>query len=227
VPIPSVASTDKRDRALAVAILLAFLTGVFGFLQLSAMQFFAYAVGGAFLIHITTSVRPAEWLPAIALAPALAFFYHVSGGRFGTAADAAPANVMAFLGLGSCFLLGWKAIRGAKSLAPFLAAMTIPLCALVTGLLLCVLVQFQPKIYDFYLYRFDASLGGQASAIVGRWFKHLPLLAGICVMSYEALPLAQCALLSSYLRDRRSLRHFFLTVGLAGVAGCALYQTCP
>jgi hypothetical protein len=223
----SAESTDKRDRAIAAGILLAFLAGVFVFLQLSIRPFFAYAVGGAFLILLATAARPAEWLAAVAIAPPLAVCYWALGNRFGTGVDAVPANALAFLGLASCFLLGRKAIRDAKSLDPFLASVTIPLCTVAAALLLDVLVQFEPRVYDFYLYRFDSSLGGQASAAVVRWLIDWPLFKWASLVCYETLPLAQSALVADFFRARRSPRHFFLSAGMAGIAGFALYQLMP
>ena len=220
-------STNKRDRAVAVAILLAFTLGVFGFLQLSIRPFFAYAAGGALLIHLATAARAREWLPLIVIAPGFALCYSAIGAHFGVGADAVPSNALAFLGLGSCVLLGWKAIHDAKSLGPFLASVVIPLCGVAVALVLGVLVPFQPLVYDFYLYRFDAAFGAQASAIVGRWLIHWPFLKWTCTVCYEALPLAQSAVVAFFFRTRIFPRDFFISAGVAGMAGCALYQLMP
>jgi len=50
---------------------------------------------------------------------------------------------------------------------------------------------------------------------------------GLCRISYEALPLAQSAVLAIYLRTQRSTLPFFLIIGVAGIAGCTLYHVMP
>jgi PAP2 superfamily len=135
--------------------------------------------------------------------------------------------MLAFLGLGSCLLLGRKAIQSTKFLGAFLASVAIPFCAVGTGLVLVGLIQFQPQVYDFYLYRFDGALGGQASGFVGRYFKDWPIFKLVCMICYQALPLVQSLLAASFFRAGRSPRNFFISAGLAGLAGCALYQVIP
>src|SRR6185312_16973889 len=99
----SVESTHKWERAIAVAILLIFMSSVFGFLQLSITPFLAYAVGGVFLVYLTTCVSRAAWLLPIPIASVLALCYHALGAPLGTAPISWPPTHSCFWALQAAF----------------------------------------------------------------------------------------------------------------------------
>ncbi len=218
--------SDRAYRGVVVAVLLSVLLFALQQLELVQSPFFAYAISGAFLIHVTFAPRRFELTAVLFLAPILAWSYHELGGHFADSSSA-PATVAAFLGVASLPVLGWRAVRKDEALREFLVALCMPMFTIGTGTVLLLLVPLQSRVYDFVLYRVDATFGGQASGVVARSFDAVPILGFICILAYHALPLVQVFLLATVLRARLSLAQPLVAFMLAGIAGCSTYLFVP
>jgi hypothetical protein len=224
---PKNQSLDAVARCLAVACLIAVIFTTFRLFNGADSPFLAFSVMGAAVIHFANRPRTVEIVVTAVLASALGFAYVVSGGAFGQYPASSFVRTAAFLGLGSMLVLGWKACFSTAALRPLLLATFCPALVILTNLALAATIQFQPRIYDLFLYRFDGSLGTQFSFMAGRWFQASPLLSNVCFLVYAALPLAEVLVFLLYFQGQRMPANPLALFVVTGIAGFVLYQICP
>ena len=224
VPTPAL---DAIARCLTVICLVSLILGVFRLFDGLDVPFLAYAVAGAALVHATQRPAALEIALTSALAIAFGLIYASMHGRVGAYPGASLVAVGAFLGLASTVVLGWRACRANRHMGALLAATFCPVLLIFTNLGLALAIQLSPKVFDSYLYRFDAILGPQASFLAGQLFLRVSFLRILCFHVYSALPLAEVLALLLYLRGRRMPVNPVVAFATAGVAGFLLYQICP
>lgn len=221
---------DTASRLLAVACLEVLLFAVFWLFRGADTPFLAFAVIGVVVVQLSERPRRGDLLAALAAGSVVGYLYLAGGRSFGSFTAAVPVGCLAFLGLGSLAILGARAVVETRALRPLLLAAFCPLLMAIVNFALLATVEFQPKVFDHYLYRFDAQLGGQAAFQVGRWLGTWPALQAICFLVYSALPLAAVVffLLYLHLRDRRRFpANAFVVFLIAGAAGFSLFWICP
>jgi hypothetical protein len=220
-------SLDAAARCLAVVCLIALILITFRLFNGADTPFLAFSVVGAAIVHFSN--RP-HWLEATitaVLASALGIAYVGSRGVFGQYPASGLVGMAAFLGLASTLVLGAKACRSTAALRPLLVATFCPGLVILTNVALAAIIQFQPRVFDLFLYRFDGLLGGQLSFAIGRWFEAWPFLAAVCFVIYAALPLAELLIFLLFLRGQKMPANPLVLFVVTGVAGFVLYQVCP
>ena len=218
---------DAIARCLAVVCLIALIFATFRLFNGADTPFLAFSVMGAAAVQLANRPRKVEILVTVTLAAILAAAYMKSGGVFGHFIAAAPIAALAFLGLASTLVLGWKACLDTQDLKPLLLATFCPALVIFTNVALAATIRFQPQVFDLYLYRFDGLLGPQVSFTVGRWFANSVVLQDVCFLIYSALPLAEVLILVLFVRGVRMPANPLATFVVAGLAGFVLYQVCP
>lgn len=218
---------DAAARCLAVACLIAVIFATFRLFNGADSPFLAFSVIGAAVIHFSNRPRTVEVVVTAVLAAALGIAYVASRGSLSQYPASGLICTTAFLGLASMLVLGWKACLSTAALRPLLLATFCPALVILTNLALAATIQFQPRIYDLYLYRFDGLLGTQISFVVGRWFAASSLLSSVCFLVYAALPLAEVLIFLLYVRGQRMPANPLMLFIVTGIAGFVLYQICP
>jgi len=218
---------DAVARGLAVVCLIAVIFVVFKVFNGADTPFLAFSVIGAVVVHFADRPRGREIAFTVALAALLAIAYTRSGGHLGQYFGAGVIGAMAFVGLGSTLVLGWKACRSTEALRPMLLATFCPALVIFTNVALVATIRFQPRIFDLLLFRFDGLLGVQSSFLTGQWFAASALLQNACFLVYSALPLAEVLVFLLFVRGNRMPANPLVIFIVAGVAGFVFYQVCP
>lgn len=218
---------DAIARGVAVVCLVALIFATFRLFDGPERPFLAFAVMGAAVVHAANRPRGREIAVTLGLAGALAIAYVLSHGRLGEYFGAGVIGGASFVGLASLLVLGWKACRATSDLAGLLTASFCPVLMIFTNVGLALAVQLSPKVFDLYLYRFDALFGRQVSFLIGQWFLHAPALYTLGFLVYGSLPLALVIVFVLYLRGQRMPANPLIVCAVAGVAGFVLYQICP
>jgi hypothetical protein len=218
---------DAVARGLAVVCLVAVIFAIFKLFNGADTPFLAFSVIGAAVVHLTNRPRPVEIAFTVLLACVLAFVYTRSGGIVGHFFAGDVVAVLAFLGLSSTLVLGWKAFRSTSALSALLLASFCPVLLIFTNVALVATIRFQPRIFDLFLFRFDGLFGVQPSFLVGQWFAASPMLQNTCFLVYAALPLAEVLVFVLYVRGNRMPINPLVAFVVAGVAGFVFYQVCP
>ena len=215
------------SRGLSVFVLIAVIFATFRAFHGANVPFLAFSLAGASVIQFSYDRNLWRVLFTIVSAMFLSTIYTLTGGLAGQFAGAVVVETLAFLGMGSLLMLGIRAFRSTEELRPLLLASFCPVLTIVTNFALIATIALQPRVFDLYLYRFDAILGGQASFLMGQWFTIVPLFRDACFFVYAALPLVQVAVICLYWRAQRMPANPLITFVVAGVAGFVLYQICP
>ena len=218
---------DVVARCLAVACLIAVIFTTFRLFNGADTPFLAFSVIGAAVVHFSRRPGVIETIITAILASGLGIAYAGSRGVFGHFPASGLIGTAAFLGLASMLVLGAKACWSTEALRPLLAATFCPALVILTNLALAATIQFQPHVFDLFLYRFDGSLGIQTSFVTGRWFAAWPFLSNICFLVYAALPLAEVLVFLAFLHGQRMPANPLVLFVVTGVAGFILYQVCP
>jgi hypothetical protein len=224
---PNNRALDTAARCLATACLIAVIFITFRLFNGADTPFLAFSVIGAAVVYFADRPRWFEIAITAILAIALGIAYVGSRGVIGDFPGSGVIAPAAFLGLASMLLLAFKASRSTAALRPLLLATFCPALVILTNVALAAIIALQPRVYDLFLYRFDAILGGQASFVIGKWFAAWPMLANICFLVYAALPLAEVLVLLMFVRGQKMPANPLMVFVVAGVAGFALYQLCP
>src|SRR5712692_3513987 len=217
----------------AVLLLPVYLGARHGLMNLEQNPVLESALAGAFLIHMWSRPRRDEWIPVLgigALATAAYGYLHHGFGRY---LGAAPDACAAFLGAGSFAVLAARALaengpERNRLRGTFLAAAAFPYFSFILAFFLNLTAALHPKVWDLWLYAFDAGLNFRAGSLVGHLFEtYAPLrVAGIFV--YQGMPLAICFLVSLERAAPEccsvSVLRLFLAVGFAGAL---LYNLFP
>jgi hypothetical protein len=218
---------DAVARCLAVACLIAVIFTTFRLFNGADSPFLAFSVMGAAVIHFANRPRAVEIVVTAILSAALGLSYILSGGSFGPYPASGFVRTAAFVGLASMLVLGSKACLSTAALRPLLLATFCPALVILTNLALAATIQFQPRIYDLFLYRFDGLLGTQFSFMAGRWFAASSWLSNVCFLVYAALPLAEVLVFLLYFQGQRMPANPLALFIVSGIAGFVLYQICP
>ena len=218
---------DVLSRCLSVFVLIAVIFATFRAFHGANVPFLALSLAGASLIQFSHDRSLWRVLFTLVSAMFLSTIYTLTGGLTGQYTGAVVVEGLAFLGMGSLLMLGIRAFRSTEELRPLLLASFCPVLTIVTNFALIATIALQPRVFDLYLYRFDAVLGGQASFLMGQWFTIVPALRDACFFVYAALPLVQVAVICLYWRGQRMPANPLITFVVAGVAGFLLYQICP
>jgi len=123
--------------------------------------------------------------------------------------------------------LGAKACLFTAALRPLLLATFCPALVILTNVALAAIIQFQPRVFDLFLYRFDGLLGIQSSFVAGRWFAASPFLANLCFLVYASLPLAEVLVFLLFIRGQRMPVNPLVLFIVTGIAGFVFYLVCP
>jgi hypothetical protein len=220
-------SLDVVARCLAVACLIAVIFTTFRLFNGADTPFLAFSVIGAAVVHFSSRPRVIETIITAIFASGLGIAYAGSRGVFGHFPASGLIGIAAFLGLASMLVLGAKACWSTEALRPLLLATFCPALVILTNLALAATIQFQPHVFDLFLYRFDGLLGIQTSFVIGRWFAALPFLSNLCFLIYAALPLAELLVFLAFVRGQRMPANPLVLFIVTGIAGFVLYQICP
>jgi hypothetical protein len=218
---------DAVARCLAVACLIAVIFIAFRRFNGADTPFLAFSVIGAAVVHFANRPRVIEATITAVLASGLGIAYVGSRGAFGQYPASGLVGTLAFLGLASMIILGWKACRSTEALRPLLLATLCPMLVVLTNVASAAAIKFQPRVFDLFLYRFDGSLGIQASFLAGRWFAGSPFLANLCFLISAALPLAEVLVFLLFVRGQRMPANPMALFIVTGIAGLAFFQLCP
>ena len=219
---------DATARGLAAVVLVAMSFIAFRLFNGADNPFLAYAFAGGLLVYSMERPSLKELAAAGIIMVLLGMGYTANGGRYGDWFGSRFAAVLAFGGLASIALLGWRSCMRTEALRAMLTALLCPLLAVVANLCLVLLIPLQPMVFDPNLYRFDGILGPQWSFEVGIWFQNLPWLNHLAYTAYAALPLVEVATFVLFLRSPgRFPANPMVVFVVGGLGGCALYQICP
>lgn len=204
--------------------------------------------GPGMLVHYLAQPCLSPFLAASLTASALIFFADRGLSRRDATLAAGLTVPLAAIywtaGIGSALWVGAAELSGGAVLgiAAILAAAllgrirllfrtaVLPACMALTGMFLKASIKLHPRTLDPLLYRFDQTLGGQASFWMGRQFAHSEWLRNTSFLAYALLP-AAAALAFIYERHAapktpvfRSLTVVFLSMG---AIGSCLYHLVP
>lgn len=196
--------------------------------------FLAFALAGAFLMHMRSGPPLGERLSTVLVGAIFCAVYLMFGSRIGAFFGAPLVGGAAFLGEASLVVLLARALwceddarrrsyvavlKPGAALAAFVAVAA--LCLMVTDLL-------HPRTYDLILYAFDGTLGAQPSFLLGRLFAACKPLENLGLIVYEGLPLAVAFLYAAHAgRKVGSGVDILVVFTTAGIAGFFLYQLFP
>src|SRR5580692_9801874 len=216
-------SLDVVARCLAVVCLIAVIFTTFRLFNGADTPFLAFSVIGAAVVHFSSRPRVIETIITAIFASGLGIAYAGSRGVFGHFPASGLIGIAAFLGLASMLVLGAKACWRTEALRPLLLATFCPALVILTNLALAATIQFQPRVYDLFLYRFDGLLGTQFSFMAGRWFRASSSLSNVCFLVYAALPLAEVLVFLLYFQGQRMPANPLALFIVTGIAGFVLY----
>jgi hypothetical protein len=218
---------DRVSRALACAVLVAFLLITFRLYDGASWPFVAFSLSGAFVVLLVQHITVSEVVGLICIAPLVEEVYVSSGGRTGGFPTAQLAVGLAFLGVAAVVLLSRRAIRDSRSLPAFLLAIAMPSAAIVLMILLRAAVSFNPYVYDTHALRFDHLLGVPILAFVGHLFVNCRPLFVAAAVAYNALPLLLLLVCVRYEVLNRPGPNPLRVFALAAVVGFVLYFLLP
>jgi len=237
IPLAAPHPSSAAYRSMQIAAIVLVLILMAGILHMGDAAYIAFALAGAFLVHMVAA-QPTrnDVLATLACGAAFALVYVAHHGSFGDFFGRDIAIAGAFAGMGSLVVLSakwiWAPVDQKRSRSSDVSnAALIPL--LCVGSMVCVglAMPLAPITYDRLLYVFDLKYGGPPSWVIGRLFRLHPWIATICGYVYNSLPLGMAACVAMQWRDRRN--HRPVTVDLRwiaialGVTGFLLYQICP
>jgi PAP2 superfamily protein len=226
-------------RVLQIAAIVLGLMLMAGILHMGEAAYIAFALAGAFLVHMVAG-QPArnEVLVTLAGGAGFAAIYVLHHGSFGNFFGRELGLAGAFAGMGSLTVLSAKwiwapAAEKRDRLDEVRNAGLIPLLCVGSMVFVGLAMQFTPITYDRLLYVFDLKYGGPPSWVIGRLFRLHPWIATSCGYVYNSLPLGMAACVAVQWRDRRASSANLSQVDLRyvaialGVTGFFLYQICP
>jgi hypothetical protein len=240
IALPAVArpASSAAYRYLQIAAIVLVLILMAGILHMGDAAYIAFALAGAFLVHmVAAQPNRSEVLATLAGGAAFGAIYVAHHGTFGNFFGRELGVAGAFAGMGSLAALSAKWIwapaeeRGWR-LDEVRNAGLIPLLCVGSMVSVGLAMQLTPITYDRLLYVFDLKYGAPPSWVVGRLFRMHPWIATVCGYVYNSLPLGMAACVAVQWRDRRrqkanplvDLRYVAIALG---VTGFLLYQICP
>jgi len=192
--------------------------------------FFAYATGGLFVMHwmvrgATAAVRRAS-LIGIAL-----FAAHAVALGMAAPAHQIVGTAVYYQGIGSALVLAASLRRRGSSPGPdldiLLAGAVMPVLVLASRFYLDLSMLLAPVTRDVALFRFDGSLGLQASALLAASMRRLPGAEELARFAYAGLPLMAACAIALQLRSHRRTGAALLGFVAIGLAGYLIYFLYP
>ena len=236
---PAPAATTSTEtvllliQALCVAGILVFMAATF---RVGEAAYIAFALMGAFGIHLATRPTRRELLLTLASAAVFAGIYFLLHGKVGDYWGRTIGVAGGFLGMGSLLLLSCKWIFAPPAakrshFEVLREASLIPLLCICSIAAVALAIRFTPLTYDRLLYAVDYKFGGPPSWVIGRLFRAHASLFLACAYAYNSLPLGMVACMWLRWRDRQNRVHetadlLWMAVSL-GIVGFLLYQVCP
>src|ERR1017187_3020351 len=193
----------------------------------------AFAVAGAFIIHLASGPSRREVLITLVLAAVLHFLYQRITGGFARYFGYMIINWGGFLGISSLLVLAVRAIRNRgeqrkSALSNLIAGGAFFYYWIVLGFALTLTDYLIPRVYDQFLYAFDGSLGFQPSFVLGRLIYGRPLAWDLVRTLYFAIALPVAMLYASQRRGRYALGYkIFPLLIAASTGGYLLYFVLP
>jgi hypothetical protein len=235
--LPVEAPGSAAYRWMQIATIGLTLILVAAILHMGEAAYIAFALAGAFLVHLVAA-QPTrnDVLATLGCGAAFALVYVSHHGGFGNFLGREISVACAFAGMGSLVVLSAKWIWAPtdQKRSRFDEVYNVGLIPLLcVGSMVCVglAMQLTPNTYDRLLYVFDLKYGGPPSWVVGRLFRLYPWIATICGYAYNSLPVGMAACVAMQWRDRRNHRPVAVDlrrIAIAlGVTGFLLYQFCP
>lgn len=194
--------------------------------------FFAYAMGGLFVMHFmvcgaTAAVRRAS-LVGVAL-----FAVHVVVTGMAAPPHQILGTAVYYQGIGSALVLAasLRRRRTAGNADPagdlLMAGAVMPLLVLASRFYLDLTVLLAPLTRDAALLRFDGSLGFQASALLAALMLRLPGMEELSRLAYGGLPLMAACSIALQLRSHRPSGAALVAFVAIGVLGYLIYFIYP
>ncbi len=179
------------------------------------------------MVHFANRPRLIEAAITAVLASDLGITYVGSRDIFGQYPGSGLIGTIAFLGLASMLVLGAKACLSTAALRPLLLATLCHALLILPNVAPAAIIQFQPRVFDLFLYRFDGLLGIQSSFVAGRWFAASPILANLCFLVCASLPSAEVLVFLFFVRGQRMPANPLVLFIVTGIAGFVFYLVCP
>ncbi len=192
--------------------------------------FFAFAVGGLFVMHCmvcgaTAAVRRAS-LIGVAL-----FAAHVVALGMPAPPHQILGTVVYYQGIGSALVLAVSLRRRTSSqtldLDILMAGAVMPILVLASRFYLDLSVLLAPLTYDAVLLRFDGSLGFQASALLAALMRRLSGMEELARLAYAGLPLLAACAIALQMRSRRQAGAALTGFAAIGLLGYLIYFIYP
>jgi len=218
--------TTRRIIQIVVSLALVVVCARFGtgwtfYATSLASPFFAIALVSVCIFHFSVRRELLDFLGVLGTAAILAYidfgFLHYP-----------VRNVawLSFLGLGSFLMLALRLAWEPQTNRKLLALSLIPSLLFlssdwVASDLLAYTEKMHPRVFDLYLYAFDASLRIQFPFVIGQWFQKLPAFRNFSSAFYIGLPVVIAVVYTGLLlrNTRRSLSAMtaFLITGPVGI----------
>lgn len=226
-------SANKWMQTLAAALILALVAAI---LHMGAAPYIAFALTGAFVMHM--AMRPARrdlWSTGALAAMFGAVYFLHHGARldyFGWMAGL-PGG---FLGMGSLQVLLarwiWAAAEDKRVwLERVRDVALIPLLCVISMIAVAAAAELTPITYDRILYAFDLKFGGPPGWVIGKLLRAHPWFYAACGYVYDSLPLGLAACLAMQWRERWEYGRVMVDLRwlaiVMGTIGFLLYQVCP
>ncbi len=215
----------KLCTSTAVVLVLLVVMGIW---HLGANSMIACGFAGAFFFHAASRPGSRQLIAAAAAGLGYGAAYLLLGTVFGGSVIQVAAGLGAFLGLGSLTVMILAMVWSGSRIyaAPLRRALVLPAFSLVAGISMDAVTNAAPAAYDYYLYRFDSSLGLSPGASIARFFDALPWL-GIAASTIYALLLLFPTLYDAWGMRRGVRSNLMAAFVVAGVCGFIFYQVCP
>jgi hypothetical protein len=218
----------KRLLATAVVLSLFLLGGGLTY-ALGNNPLLSFMLMGTFVVHMSSGPRTAERIWTVGCAVLFREIYGAAKG-FHPYFGSSVVSWGGFLGLASLVIL---LVQMARSQGPprkarlttLLTAGALPYAWVIVAFSLGTITHTS-RTLDANLLAFDSSLGMPFSFVLGRWLAASPLLAGLTLLVYHALPLGGASMLAWYNQSRfRPVKviHLYLSVMVVGFAAYWLY----
>ncbi|HUB78956.1 MAG TPA: phosphatase PAP2 family protein [Bryobacteraceae bacterium] len=191
-----------------------------------------FGMWGTFAIHMWTRPSRREWMLTVAAALAMRGLYDLAAGERGY-----PGYLLigmgAFLGVASLLAIAVGAL-GAASPRRAVCRRTLGVLALLTYLGFCLGYYLSlaelilPRKFDYYLYRFDGSLGFQPSFLAGRLLRRFPPLFLVEMTVYNCFGFWFSIVYAVHANSRAKYPvNVVKMLVVNALAGFSLYFICP
>ena len=221
----------KISVSFAIVLAILLLSGVY---HVGSNATLAGGVFGSFFIFLSSRPTWPHVGLSVAAGAAVALIYGILGGTFGKDSGIEMFSfymgIGAFLGAGSILVMSLdKTWTASARYAPALKdALILPAFMLIGGIFMQLTNGGSHPSFDFFLYRFDSSVGLAPGHWAASLFRKFPFVEIASLFTYSGLlifpPLYRGWASFGKTRAKVNLIHAFV---VAGVSGFVLYQICP